>query len=675
MGSVESDSNAETGERGPEAPQADVGPEWVSGQTLARHDPSVPAPLSWGWDAQPVVLDWFGEGKADLLVSAGGGPRGRSARVYRRLGTPGDGSLRFDAGTEVAELEGLRFFCQIPTGDELRFDLVSLAPEGLVFLRNTGTASTPAFSTRESLGLPADLGLGAGRIEQLTAEDWDGDGLVDLLVGYDDLEGYWPDGPNVPPTQQVGFNQRGGHPGYDRNGHWRGRPARGQPVWLKNVGAPGAPRFELQTDIASDSDRQRLAPRTVPLSVGWGGNRGWELLLTDATGEVRLHRNFGGQRPPVLMDPRPLTLGGKQPLVLPDDRTSIVAADLDGDRRAELVFGRADGRVFAVHAGTGRDEARAPEPLLSEDPSLRFGGHAVVSAADIDADGDVDLVAGDVVGRLVVARDAGRPGDHRYDPPIAIDAGGDAFQLDPGPDGLLEGPVAPRLGYACPTLADWTGNGRPDLIVGGAGGEILFFHNNGAATDPRFDRPIALKSRGGPLITPPRVRPAVADWNGDGNMDLIALDLQGFLSVFPRAGNLEVGPPVPLVDRLGRFLRLDGGFGQAGRCALWAGPWTGSGHMDLLVGLPRSARHVVAAACGMPVERLEDLPTVLLLENAGRNVLIPRPVRLADGQPLVVGCEGCSPCGVDWLGRGQLDLLVGADDGLVRCYRREDLRY
>jgi hypothetical protein len=674
MASVESDPNVEVAEQVTEAP-AQARPEPVSGQTLLREGTIGPAPLVCGWDAQPVVLDWFNEGKADLLVTAGGGPHGRVTRIYRRLGTTGDGTLRFDAGTEVEGLEGLRFFCPIPSGDERRFDLVALAPEGLVFLRNAGAASVPAFPARECLGIPPDLGLGVGRIAQITAEDWDGDGLVDLLVGYDDLEGYWPDGPNVPPAQQVGFNQRGGHPGYDRNGHWRGRVARGRPVWLRNVGRMGAPRFELQTDIATDADRLKLAPRIAPLSVGWGGIRGWELLLTDATGEVRLHRNFGGQRPPVLMDPRPLLLGDKQPLVLPDDRTSIVAADLDGDRRVELIFGRADGRVFAVQAGPSRDEARAPEPLLSEDPLLRLGGHAVLSAADIDADGDIDLVAGDVVGRLYLVRDSGQPGDHRYDVPVELDAGGEPFQVDPGPDGLLEGPVAPRLGYACPTLVDWTGNGRPDLIVGGAGGEVLFFHNNGAATDPRFDRPIALRSRGGPLITPPRVRPAVADWNGDGTMDLIALDLQGFLCVFLRVGNLEVGPPTPLVDRLGRFLRLDGGFAQAGRCAIWAGPWTGSGRVDLLIGLPRTSRHVVASAAGLPLERLDDLPTVLLLENVGRNVLIPRPVRLADGPPLVVGLEGCSPCGVDWSGRGSLDLLVGADDGLVRYYRREDLRF
>ena len=33
----------------------------------------------------------------------------------------------------------------------------------------------------------------------------------------------------------------------------------------------------------------------------------------------------------------------------------------------------------------------------------------------------------------------------------------------------------------------------------------------------------------------------MADWNGSGRPDLIALDLQGFLSVYPRQGPSDVG--------------------------------------------------------------------------------------------------------------------------------------
>jgi hypothetical protein len=231
------------------------------------------------------------------------------------------------------------------------------------------------------------------------------------------------------------------------------------------------------------------------------------------------------------------------------------------------------------------------------------------------------------------------------------------------------------MGCACPALLDWVGHGRLDLLVSGSSGEVLHLRNNGVATDPRFDVPRTIMCRDGDLIIPPRVRPAAADWRGHGALDLIALDLQGFLCVFPRAGKTEVDPPLPLVDHLGRMIRLDGGFGLAGRCALWAGPWTAPNQIDLLVGLPRDARFVIPPLLGEPLGDPELLPTVLLLENRGPAGLITRRLSLADGRPLVLGTEGCSPCGVRRPAGGGLDLLVGSDDGTVAYFRREELRW
>jgi hypothetical protein len=627
-------------------------------------------PIGLGWHSEPVVIARDGQGPAALLVVANGG---RSARLYQPS-PEGSFPRPYDSGTPVTGLEGLRCLCALPNGLSSRFDLVGLGAEGLVLIRNQGTADQPSFGARESLGLADDLGQGGCRVAQMASVDWDGDGKVDLLVGLDDLEGYWPDAVTLPTEQEVGFNQKGGHPGYDRSGLWRGRAPEGRIRWLKNLGEPGQPRFEIQPELKPDAGWLDLEIHPAPLAVSWYGGDNLELLVADARGLVRIHRNFGGQRPPVLMEPRTLK-AANAPLLLPEDRTTLLAADLDGDRRSELICGSSDGRIFAIRA-TSRDAASIPAELLQEPGPLWLGGHAVVTAGDLDADGGLDLVFGDGPGHLYWAHDLGRGVEHRYALPTPIEAGGARFRLDPGPDGRLGGPAKPGLGYACPALVDWTGNGRLDLLVGGAGGEVLFLRNDGALNQPRFSHPIGLRCEGAPLILPPRVRPAVGDWLGSGFRDLLALDLQGFLCVYPARDEKGVGAPIPLVDRLGRVIRLDGGFGLGGQCSLWAGPWTAPDRVDLIVGLPaQTARFVLPALTGRATPEHGDWPTVLLLENHGRLGLIPRPISTLDGKPLVVGIAGCSPSGVAGSEPGMLDLLIGSDDGHVHYYRRDQLRW
>src|SRR5215216_4972572 len=85
-------------------------------------DPSVrAASLGHGWESEPLIVDWFGRGEAALLVTSGGGEKGRFARVYRPLAADGDLGRRYDAGEPVAGLDGLRCVCAIPNGAATRF--------------------------------------------------------------------------------------------------------------------------------------------------------------------------------------------------------------------------------------------------------------------------------------------------------------------------------------------------------------------------------------------------------------------------------------------------------------------------------------------------------------------------------------------------------------------------
>jgi hypothetical protein len=637
-------------------------------------DPSVKeVPLAIGWDSEPCVVDWEGNGRADLLISSGGGEDERTVRLYRAIAPSGPGLPPiYEAGRSIPELKGLRCIGVIPNGKEGRFDLVALAPEGLVHLPNHGTEREPKFDTRRSLGLGPDLGISDAQIIQIFPIDWDQDGRTDLLVGLHDLTGYWPDGDLLPTTQQVGLNQKAAHPGYDRQGLWRGRAPIPRIVWLRNVGSMDEPRFDLQPEITGDAGPLDLGLYPAPLAVSWGGRGSLELLTSDQRGLLRVYRNFGGQLPPVLMEPRTLHCAGA-PVLLPDDRVSLTAGDLDQDGRTELLFGTSTGSIFAVHAGPSRNEARNPVPLLHQADEVLLGGHSSMIAADVDGDGDLDIVYGDSAGRIHYLQDLGQDDDHRYALPITLEAGGAPFRLEPGADGMLAGPAGHKLGFAQVALADWMEHDRPDLIVSGSGGDVLLLPNDGARNDPRFGHPEVIRCEGVPLIIPPRVRPAVASFDDPESLDLIALDLQGFLCVFPRIDRHAVDVPIPLRDRLGRFIRLDGSFALGGGCALWAGHWSVPDRVDLLVGLPRYNRHVVPALTGVPLRDVESLPTVLLLENVGGGIMVPRPLRYRDGRPVIVGQDGCYPQGALRRGHELPDLLVGSDDGRIVRIARDRL--
>ena len=137
------------------------------------------------------------------------------------------------------------------------------------------------------------------------------------------------------------------------------------------------------------------------------------------------------------------------------------------------------------------------------------GTASAVHAADWDDDGDLDLLVGDIRGRVYLIPNEGRPGKPSY---------GKHRRLC-----RVEG------GDAGPFAADWDGDGDLDLLVGSGDGSVTLFRN------------IRDQLRAGEQLIPPgttgfrddvpseprrggRSKVCAADWNGDGHLDLLVGD-------------------------------------------------------------------------------------------------------------------------------------------------------
>jgi hypothetical protein len=98
-------------------------------------------------------------------------------------------------------------------------------------------------------------------------------------------------------------------------------------------------------------------------------------------------------------------------------------------------------------------------------------------------------------------------------------------------------------GNPCPCIADWDGDGDLDLLCGEFRDGFTYFENVGTRTHPRLARPRPAMTRNGLLkIDLCMMNPLPCDWNGDGRPDLIVGQEDGRVSVIINLGMSRGAP-------------------------------------------------------------------------------------------------------------------------------------
>ena len=195
--------------------------------------------------------------------------------------------------------------------------------------------------------------------------------------------------------------------------------------------------------------------------------------------------------------------------------TALIAANLTGDGVADLVTANKAANTFSVMLGNGDGSFRPSIDYVSGNVPL------ALAAADFNSDGHLDLAV------------------------VNSQAASISVPLGAG-DGTFSAARAYKAGLQSRAIAsgDLNGDGRPDLVVANTCGSDAACASSGTATvflanpDGSYRQASTLALGSGPVAV------ALADLNGDGMLDLLALNRNDrTLTVMPGDGDGTFGQP------------------------------------------------------------------------------------------------------------------------------------
>jgi len=523
---------------------------------LAYHQSDLVVDLSVGLWAWPMPMDWDGDGDLDLIVSCPDKPY-NGCYFFENTGN----DEPFKPGIRVHE--ALR---------NAQVSYVDGRPRVLTPGREYTDFLGKKFDNSQSIYPTSKLVTGKTRANQWKYIDFDGDGVLDLSVGVGEWtdygwdnafnhEGVWTNGPlhgwvfiirntgtNDQPDYAPPFKvQAGGKPvdvygmpspnfaDFDQDGDLDlicGEFLDGF-TWFENTGSRTKPSYKAGQRLGIQMDLQMI----TPTAVDWDNDGDIDMICGDEDGRVAYLENLG------------ITPGGiphfSKPNYLKQEASDVkfgalvtpFGVDWDGDGDDDIIAGNTAGYIGFIENLS--NQQWAPPVCLEaagkiiriqagmngsiQGPCEAKWGYTTLSVADWDHDGNQDIIANSIWGKIVWYRNTG--------------------------DGKLA--TAQPVRYA------------------------------GTAPKPSWNW---WEPAPGEFISQWRTTPVVIDWNSDGLNDLVMLDHEGYLALFERnsAGSINPGQRI-FHDHAGPIRLSRGDAGKSGRRKLCVTDWDNDGDLDFLI--------------------------------------------------------------------------------------------
>jgi flagellar hook assembly protein FlgD len=427
-----------------------------------------------------------GDGDLDLLI----GDRYGKVTHYKNTGSKTApqwtlvGPLQDAGGKEInGGLYAAPTFADV-NGDGLSDLLIGDYYGKVTHYENTGSAIVPQWTSKGFLkdGAGTDIDIGSSSVPSLADIDHDGD--LDLFLGYLD----------------------------------------GLVTFYRNTGTKAAPMW-TQVGPLTDKDGKTIdvGHYSTPAFADLDGDGDVDLFTGEFYGKITFYENVGQAASPSWK-----FISTKYDYLGVDSRSAPAPGDLDGDGDVDLLIGDSTGKLFLFTNGGAAAQPRwVPSGSLVDAAATTIKASPCCSVpvlADLDGDGDLDLLIGQSGGNIVHYRNDGDATAAQW---------------------VLVGDVSDAANktinvgsYSAPAVADIDDDGDLDLFVGEVNGQVFHYRNDGNAAQPSWTYLGALKDSGGKTIDVGSFsRPALADVDRDGTLDLLIGDYNGKISPYANIGS------------------------------------------------------------------------------------------------------------------------------------------